>query len=307
MPKRRMISEQQPESESGFVRTGRCVKSACLGCCSCISNTCIRIWDCICETWDDLAECFNDRCCLYRDARRSDTRESDVGTVHKDTFLRSHDSGAKTKSTQTVSNTAQGFNTAIQNHKFVAQPLSVDQEALKFLSKVSKIKSPSTDHQQNSGQAKLVESDSTVVKQTTSQQVVTKQSLDGPVESHPRPTLEPPKIDFVETGSIFGDRKRSTYDPNALQIENGRFRSPGLSKTIQGPGGRTIRVSFVTGFPSMKSIESAKSLAASNNITKRSIESLAQVPTSRETIGKNMKSNKSYKSYASVQEQRELD
>lgn len=74
---------------------------------------------------------------------------------------------------------------------------------------------------------------------------------------------EPPKIDFVETGSIFGDRKRHGSE-QSLMMENGRFRSPGLSKTIIGPNGRTIRVSFVTGFPSIKSVESTRSTISKN-------------------------------------------
>lgn len=69
----------------------------------------------------------------------------------------------------------------------------------------------------------------------------------------------PPKIDFIETGSIFGDRRRTGIDPKMLLIENGRFRSPGLSKVIPGPNGRMIRVSFISGFPAVKSVDSTQS------------------------------------------------
>lgn len=89
--------------------------------------------------------------------------------------------------------------------------------------------------------------------------------------------VEPPKIDFIETGSIFGDRKRG-IDQNMLLLENGRFKSPGQSKIMTGPGGRSIRQSFQTGFPSFKSIESRSSLAESQALSKprRSVESIKQ-------------------------------
>lgn len=86
---------------------------------------------------------------------------------------------------------------------------------------------------------------------------------------------EPPKIDFIETGSIFGDRKKQGTDHNMLRLDNGRFRSPGLSQTIAGPNGRTIRVSFVTGFPPLKSIDSGKS--HTSIATRRSKSSLGSV------------------------------
>lgn len=71
--------------------------------------------------------------------------------------------------------------------------------------------------------------------------------------------LPPPKIDFIETGSIFGDRRKTGIDPNMLLIENGRFRSPGHSRVIPGPNGRSIRVSFISGFPAIKSVDSTQS------------------------------------------------
>ena len=123
-----------------------------------------------------------------------------------------------------------------------------------------------------------------------------------PSIQHPK-APEPPKIDFVETGSIFGDRKR-LMDQSMLLLENGRFKSPGLSRITQGPGGRVIRVSFQTGFPSIRSIES-----------RRSIESNAEAPPVGEVTPKNgetssiesksqmlkvVKSTKSSKSYRSM-------
>lgn len=95
---------------------------------------------------------------------------------------------------------------------------------------------------------------------------------------------QPPKIEFVETGSIFGDRKRQTVDHNMLLVENGRFRSPGMPKIVRGPGGRPIRVTFVSGFPSIKSIESRTSLTAYNSKTSRkSIDSLP-LPLAQTTV-----------------------
>lgn len=98
-----------------------------------------------------------------------------------------------------------------------------------------------------------------------------------PVQDFEMVLPEPPKIDFIETGSIFGDRKRPTVDPSMFQLENGRFRSPGQSKVIQGPGGRTIKVSFVSGFPSTKSLESYRSLTPSTvgKTGRKSTESVA--------------------------------
>lgn len=92
---------------------------------------------------------------------------------------------------------------------------------------------------------------------------------------------EPPRIDFVETGSIFGDRKKVGIDHNLLKLDNGRFRSPGLSKTIIGPNGRTIRVSFITGFPPLES-KHVKSLDSSRSLpslaSKRSKQSVDSIP-----------------------------
>lgn len=90
-----------------------------------------------------------------------------------------------------------------------------------------------------------------------------------------QPVLEPPRIDFVETGSIFGDRKRTGTDHNMYLLENGKFKSPGQAKAIAGPGGRTIRVSFLKGFPAPKSSESRTSLPSVGpaNHQKRSVES----------------------------------
>lgn len=112
---------------------------------------------------------------------------------------------------------------------------------------------------------------------------------------------EPPKIDFVETGSIFGDRKRPTIDQSMLQLENGRFRSPGQSKVIQGPGGRVIRVSFVSGFPAVKSVESYRSLAASQGakMSRKSVDSVSTDKNGLEAGGSRIRKMKSVKSVKS--------
>jgi hypothetical protein len=75
----------------------------------------------------------------------------------------------------------------------------------------------------------------------------------------------PPRIDFVETGSIFGHRKRHSMS-NLLLLDNGRFRSPGKPNVTVGPGGRAIRLSFQTGFPSIKSVESRASLPIAKTV-----------------------------------------
>lgn len=129
-----------------------------------------------------------------------------------------------------------------------------------------------------------------------------------PEHLHPIPQpkpVTPPKIDFIETGSLFGDRKR--VGPELmLEIENGRFRSPGMSKVIRGPGGRAIKVSFVSGFPNIKSIES-RNTQQQQYKAKKSIDSYSGVKLVNSTDSlQNFKSTKtqtgrkSLKSYKSV-------
>lgn len=124
-------------------------------------------------------------------------------------------------------------------------------------------------------------------------------------ETPPFRAFEPPRIDFVETGSIFGDRKRLGSENN-LQMENGRFRSPGMSKTIVGPNGRSIRVSFVTGFPAVKSVESTRSVISKNyRKSTETIQSQQQPIQRQQERGSQEKmrkvlSNKSFKSYKSL-------
>ena len=104
-------------------------------------------------------------------------------------------------------------------------------------------------------------------------------------ERAPR-SSDPPKIGFVETGSIFADRRR-VHDVNTLLLENGRFKSPGQPKIVQGPGGRQIRLSFQTGFPTIKSIESRASMSPypSKSPSKKSIGSPDPVPEqSKESV-----------------------
>lgn len=132
-------------------------------------------------------------------------------------------------------------------------------------------------------------------------------------EPEPQPLPEPPRIDFVETGSIFGDRKRTGTDHNMYLLENGKFKSPGQPKAIAGPNGRTIRVSFLKGFPVAKSNESRTSLPSVGpaNHQKRSVDSTGSHSTktiastgSREVkLGtktkKNVLTSKSFKSVQS--------
>lgn len=136
--------------------------------------------------------------------------------------------------------------------------------------------------------APTVVSSGSVMKKTTTE---VKETL-----SH---VHEPPKIDFVETGSIFGDRKRVGADHN-MMIENGRYRSPGVSKTVFAPNGRTIRVSFITGLPQIKSVESTRS-AISKSYTRKSTETTRteqqQDKGSQERLRKMFQSIKSSKSF----------
>lgn len=126
----------------------------------------------------------------------------------------------------------------------------------------------------------------------------TQHTVSVPVPLKAPVPVDPPKIDFVETGSIFGDRKRPPIDASMLQLENGRFRSPGQSRTIQGPGGRKIRVSFLKGFPSIKSIDSSRSVqtvvSKGNSIRSNDIDEKFSMTS------KQMSMAKSYKSYKSV-------
>lgn len=133
-------------------------------------------------------------------------------------------------------------------------------------------------------------------------------------EQHQQPakesTPEPPRIDFVETGSIFGDRKRPGTDPNMFLLENGKFKSPGKPKIIQGPGGRSIRMTFQRGFPAHRSIESRSSLpsiSAAKSAPKRSSDSFktkTSVDGSQERfelLSKKVKSAKSAQSNQSLE------
>ena len=107
---------------------------------------------------------------------------------------------------------------------------------------------------------------------------------------------DPPKIDFVETGSIFGDRKKATQ-PNLVLLEDGRFKAPGHPVVTQGPGGRTIRMSFRTGFPkrpaALKDPRSTDSGGSDYKVGKYSSKS------SKEESKKSLKSYKSTMSRAS--------
>lgn len=92
--------------------------------------------------------------------------------------------------------------------------------------------------------------------------------------------VAPPRIDFVETGSIFGDRKRHAHQ-SMLLMDNGRFKSPGRPNILTGPGGRSIRISFQTGFPSIKSIESrAPPQSVSSRVSIKSNESKTKYKSS---------------------------
>lgn len=129
--------------------------------------------------------------------------------------------------------------------------------------------------------------------------------VDNVVYQPQKPLPEPPKIEFVETGSIFGDRKRPGVDMNMLQVENGRFRSPGQSRTITGPGGRVIRVSFVSGFPTIKSSESFNSQSSNNSNINKNNSDDKMVPGDNRKGGytKKFRNHKSStKSVASVEE-----
>lgn len=144
---------------------------------------------------------------------------------------------------------------------------------------------------------------------TTSKPKVVEKQLIKQGHSTESPTIKilPPKIDFVETGSIFGDRKRPTFDQSMLQIENGKFRSPGLSKVVRGPGGRNIRVSFVSGFPAIKSVDSKSSLRQFDSKTSRTSNDSSQPNltnfhsvNSLDSTKKQQQTNTAFKSVKSI-------
>lgn len=289
MPKRRMNQDRVQESDSGLARTGRCLKGSLVDCWDCLSNSCVRIWECLTETWFDLADWTNDTCCRGRE----ESRDVEPSAKYKDISTKSMDTMAKGKITQ-----SNPTNTLPPTSQYPAQTLA-EPELARAKPKSPQITSSSV--QPRVGEPSFINVTKHVGNNPAAQ-LSAKPLAEYQTDNQPVP--EPPKIEFVETGSIFGDRKRPTYDQNMLQIENGRFRSPGLSKTIQGPGGRTIRVSFVSGFPPIKSIESSKSLIqASGRASKRSVDSfenMSQGPGSLDFMSKksliHFKSSRSFKS-----------
>lgn len=119
-------------------------------------------------------------------------------------------------------------------------------------------------------------------------------STDMSQKELPDSQVAPPKIEFIETGSIFGSRKRQSSS-NLQLLDNGRFRSPGTPNVLSGPGGRTIRISFQTGFPSVKSVESRASISGVKTInSKKSLDP---------DLGSNISQSKSATSKSSLSKQ----
>lgn len=301
-----MITESSIDSESVPTRTFRSFISSFSDCWECMAEYFTRAWYCFSDycslCWDWIKENIYGSCFYVGQ------RNQDVGRNHPNSSAIQHqtpgssrppktglptitmspnpslDKAAKTISTSSLPPASPPMiqsSTAAASSPKPSQPIYSNQT------------SPSSAYTQHSFTSSATQRSS----------IQTSQIYNQP-ES---PTPEPPKIDFVETGSIFGDRKKTGLDPNLLQLENGRFRSPGQSKTIAGPGGRTIRVSFLSGFPSLKSVDSHRSLASQ---TRKSSESASNGATmGASPFGKSLpfKSSKSLGSVGSSDSKNETD
>lgn len=238
----------EPQAESDIMTPPTTFKDRAADCFDCIVDSILRTWDCICDAFLDLLDwIWSKFSCLPR------------SSVEK---------SIKNESRAAASSPNNQPTTAIQQNKLNVSSVSSDTNLRKVKS------SQMTSHQSNQSAGSSSVSMPTTrspigsTTGTASLKSISAQEYQEPQQSPP----EPVKIDFVPTGSIFGDRKKTSFDHNMLQMENGRFRSPGQPRVIQGPNGRTIRVSFISGFPPVKSIESTRSLVSRKSIDYKSID-----------------------------------
>lgn len=264
----------------------------------CTADACASSLDCLCTTCSDFCLSLRDSPCCARSSKPRRTPN----------YQSTPPESRRTSPNRSVIPQASS-STSNQSPQSPQEPPSNSPSIIQYQPPPPPVTSPSaaprqTPRSQSLEQLPPAQSPQAVKCPSAQQELMPQQ----PPSQQPQPSQkevlpEPPRIEFVETGSLFGDRRRNFIDKRLHLLDNGRFRSPGLPKIIQGPGGRTIRVSFVSGFPMPnRSLESAKSvgtitskgsLARPNEEGNRSIESLSKFKTA--------KSLKSYKSSNSTE------
>lgn len=307
---RPMNADSRADSDSCFPPTFRCISTRSQNCWQSTSDFVVRTWEASVVFIADSWVCISRRCCNnVAESEIVDSTSIDSGK-HDQLKVASKD-GSKEQPAKQMSPSAgpRIGSSSGPNPQQMTKPSSPVQSGPQTISStqttvMSQPPSPSgsqTSSPRSTSTPTATRSPTQAQTQTTASASIQPSahlrpaSPGAPSESTVRSSLtgpsnlatqnqefevtlpEPPKIDFIETGSIFGDRKRPTIDQTMFQMENGRFRSPGQSKVIQGPGGRTIRVSFVSGFPATKSIESYRSLTPSQGgkLTRKSTDSVS--------------------------------
>lgn len=257
---------------SGSDRVDTSFRSTIIHSLECMADYFIRAWECVKDGFLAGLDWISDRVCCYAEDDTDD---------HKKEFVQN----AKTQAKQVSPNRPITKNISDASSP-LSRPPTISGRPIRTNSP------PSLQANQSQSQVSI-SSQNNRTASTSSLETKTIQEGRSP---------EPPKIDFIETGSIFGDRKRPALDMNMLQLENGRFRSPGQPRTIPGPGGRMIRVSFVSGFPQYKSVDSSKSVQTtmSKQTSVRSTDTNDFTQRGRLSITKSYKSNKSNKSVGSI-------
>lgn len=227
---------QQPIESSCADLTNR-MPGAVTSCFASISNSLTRTWHCVEDNTLSLWHWLTIRICPLKDhsCRRSriNIRPTQQPTITKRSSL------LATKSKELIEGRLKKTR-SMQNPERQANPppLAPDQQSISSVSTL------------NSRQPSIASGASTRKSLISDTSSVVSEGSQNEGSTSGRPPV-PPKIDFIETGSIFGGRKRHST-ANLLLLDNGRFRSPGQPTVTTGPNGRSIRMSFQTGFPPMK-------------------------------------------------------
>lgn len=294
----RRRSKRRPMNASSKADSEPCLPCACLHPQNCWQYTCdllSRAWEVsvgfVADSWDYISQKLN---CCNRETESEIREASSMSSEKRDQHKVPSKESIKDQTTKPMSPGAAQRNgslgspsSATNSHQHTTKPSSPSQTISStqttVMSQPLTTDSPTSPPRRNSSPSAERSHSQPTLSQGAPSEPTVRSSLTGPSSQTTKmphheiemPQPEPPKIDFIETGSIFGDRKKPTIDQSMFQMENGRFRSPGQSKVIQGPGGRTIRVSFVSGFPSTKSIDSHRSATQTQGarLSRKSVES----------------------------------
>lgn len=260
-----------------------------------VANHCTNIWTSISSFFGTVWDWTIDNvCCCFLEDSPEPGQHFNTMKVAKIPSIRTAKDAMKQKEMVEKQVDCKGSKVTPENHHkdlpIVTHNVRTVDHATEEVPKPSSGSASHTSHQPSAPPA-------IPVPQLTSNKQVTKKTsekthLVNPAEKHP----DPPRIDFVETGSIFGDRKRHA-STNLLLLEDGRFKSPGLPLTTKGPDGRTIRMTFRMGFPNMRSLESRASLRVVKST--ESVKTVSSNESSKDKSKRSKKSSKSVKSYLS--------